>query len=75
MNNPTVKSLLRLPDVCNMTGMSKSTVWNKLNPKSKYFDKDFPKQIKISGNIVAWSAEEVQAWIDAKRQQQRQGNA
>ncbi len=71
MNNPIVKNLLRLPDVCKMTGMSKSTIWNKLNPKSKYFDKDFPKQIKISGNIVAWSADEVQAWIDMKCRQRK----
>lgn len=81
MNNQTpstknsVQGVMRLPDVCRATGLSKSTIWNKLNPDSKYRDDSFPKQFKISANAVAWSAEEIYAWLDAKQAEHQRQSA
>ncbi len=64
---------MRLPEVCLKTGLSKSTIWNKVNPDSKYYDASFPKRFKIGGNSVAWSADEVDAWLEAQMQARQQG--
>jgi prophage regulatory protein len=71
MNSNAVshKKILRIPDVQKKTGMSRSTIYNKLNPSSKYFDPTFPKPIRL-GNGPASSVgvieSEIDAWIEAR---------
>lgn len=59
--------LIRLNEVCQLIGMSKATVWAKLNIDSPYYDKAFPKQIRISKRAVAWDKAEVMAWIHLQK--------
>lgn len=52
--------LLRLPDVLNATGLSRSSLYRKLD------DGSFPTSIRISQRSVAWCEEEVQRWIEER---------
>lgn len=66
LNSPTPQ-FLRIKDVCKLIGLSKSTVWNKLDPDSKYYDPDFPSQIRISRKAVAWDKNELIDWMNKAR--------
>jgi len=63
------QKILRIPDVQKKTGMSRSTIYSKLNPSSKYFDPTFPKPIRL-GNGPASSVglieSEIDAWIEVR---------
>lgn len=59
--------LLRLPDVINLTGLPRSTIYLKVKKK------EFPLQIQISSRSVAWLESEVYAWIN-KNIKKRNGN-
>ena len=61
--------LLRIDAVCSLIGLSKATIWNKLNPESEYFDPNFPKQIRISKKAVAWDRNEIIGWINQLKEQ------
>ena len=49
--------LLRLPDVCKTTGLSRSSIY-KLESERK-----FPGRIKLTQHAVAWVEHEVHAWV------------
>lgn len=57
------KSMLRLPEVIRRTGLSRSTIYNKLDKKSPNYDPSFPRQAKLGGRAVAWDEEELDCWI------------
>lgn len=61
----TIK-LIRLPDVIALTGLSRSTIYAKINEKSPYYDKDFPKPKKLSkskNGAIAWLLSEIERWL------------
>lgn len=58
--------VLRLCDVINMLGISRSTVYEKLNPKSRRYDPTFPKGFKLSSSAVGWKASDIVSWIDQR---------
>lgn len=65
----TTNILLRLPDVLHRTGLSRSTVYLKINSKSKYFDASFPRPVPLSSGIrggVAWPLSEIEQWISSR---------
>ena len=49
--------LLRFPQVREMTGLSRTTVWRMER------DGKFPKHRKISARMVCWVEDEVLLWI------------
>lgn len=59
--NQSACAFYRLPKMCEMLGLSKSSIWSlsRNNP-------DFPKPVKLSAQCTAWRADEVQAWIDSR---------
>ncbi len=61
------QSIDRLPTVTQKTGVSRSDIYNKLNPKSPYYDSSFPKPIKLGARSIGWYAHEIQAWIESRR--------
>lgn len=58
--------LINLKALRECTGLSTSTIYDILDPKSKRYDKTFPKQVKITANRVGWVAAEVNAWIEQR---------
>ncbi|UVC28254.1 AlpA family transcriptional regulator [Pantoea sp. SOD02] len=49
--------LLRIPDVIDMTGVPRSTIYLKMK------NKEFPQQVYIGTRSVAWVESEVLDWI------------
>lgn len=49
--------LLRITDVCHVTGLGRSTVYAKIK------NEEFPPPVRVHGTCVAWKESEVNAWI------------
>ncbi|MCR6741708.1 AlpA family phage regulatory protein, partial [Aeromonas dhakensis] len=50
---------MRCSDVVKMLGISRSKLYDMLNPKSPRFDATFPKRIRIGANSVGFLEHEV----------------
>lgn len=57
---PFSERLLRIGDVCYLTGLARSTVYAKVKSDS------FPAAVQLHGSCVAWRLSEVQAWITTR---------
>ncbi len=49
--------VLRLPQVCNMTGLGKTMIYLLQS------ERQFPQRIKLSTRAVGWLEGEVQEWL------------
>lgn len=58
--------ILRLKRMKEKTGISGSSIYNKLNPRSKYYDETFPKPIRLGASSVGWIESDVDAWIASR---------
>jgi prophage regulatory protein len=56
-------SILRRRDLESRLRLSRSTIYDKINPNSPRYDETFPKQIKLGGAAVGWIAHEVDQWL------------
>lgn len=60
-------SVLRIGNLCEYIGLSKTTIYEKLKPKSPGFDPTFPKAIKLSScqrGAVGWRLADINAWLE-----------
>lgn len=57
--------LLRRKQVENLLGISRSTIYARLDPKSKNYDPSFPSPIRLTASTtsIAWVEAEVQDYI------------
>ena len=53
----TGHSFLRLKQVCEITGLKRSSVYSRIAEGA------FPKQFPLGGRAVGWLASEVDSWI------------
>lgn len=60
-------TILRLKQVLMRTGLSRSTVYDKINLKSPRFDAAFPKQVSLGIGSVGWRESEITAWIESRK--------
>jgi len=58
------KTILRFNQVCDLTGLARSTIYTRLNPKSPQYDPTFPKPSKFGPRLTVWNSAEIDAWID-----------
>jgi prophage regulatory protein len=58
--------VLRLKGVMHKTGDGRSTIYNKNNPASKYYDPTYPKPIRLGAKSVGWIESEIDAWIESR---------
>lgn len=58
--------MLRLTEVIDKTGLSRSTIYAKLQASSPHYDPHFPKKIRLSPGAVAWVEEEIDHWLRLK---------
>ncbi|MEG0007337.1 MAG: AlpA family transcriptional regulator [Aeromonas sp.] len=61
MNN-TIK-VLRIKVLMSKIGMARSTIYDRINPKSPRYDSTFPKPIKLGLSAVGWLEHEIDAWV------------
>jgi len=52
-----------MPEVRHITGLSSATIYRYMARKQ------FPASIPIGDRIVAWSSEDIEAWIAEKTEQ------
>lgn len=58
--------ILRCREVMNRVGISKSTIYDWLNPKSTRFDRSFPKPIKLGKASVGWVESALNEWLELR---------
>ena len=59
-NHTPQTRLLRMPTVCEITGLSKSSITKRAAAGT------FPAPVKIGERAIAWDAAKVQAWVAEK---------
>ena len=62
-------TIIRLPDVINATGLSRSTIYLRIS-QSK-----FPKPISLGGRAVGWLESEVELWIEEQVNSSRKADS
>jgi len=55
--------ILRFPEVREMTGLSRTTLWRMEN------DNKFPKRVPLGVSSIGWKLSEVQNWIKLKNRE------
>lgn len=58
--------ILRMAELTALLGISRSSIYEKLNPKSRYYDADFPKPIRLGAASVGWRSNSVDEWIASR---------
>ncbi|MBF8178366.1 AlpA family phage regulatory protein [Herminiimonas contaminans] len=58
-----LNNVIRIKQLKQKTGLGNSSVYNKLNPKSKYHDPTFPQSIQLGDSAVGWIEGEVDIWL------------
>lgn len=61
-----MNQLINLKQVVSLTGISRSSIYEMMDEFSPYYDPTFPKKVKITQNRIAWSAWEINQWIESK---------
>nr|HNH43606.1 AlpA family phage regulatory protein [Agitococcus sp.] len=64
-HQPTYK-MLRMKQLIEQTGLSRSTLYDIMDVKSKRYDPTFPRAIKLTEATVCWLESEVNAWLESK---------
>lgn len=55
--------LLTLPEVAELTRLSKPTIYKYIRDE----DHDFPKQVRLGPNRVVWVKSEIDRWLKSRR--------
>ncbi|UNP87528.1 AlpA family phage regulatory protein [Aeromonas encheleia] len=63
-----VDRVVRRKELSEILGLSASTIYDRMNPKSKRFDPTFPRPIQLGMASVGWNLSVVMAWIAARPQ-------
>lgn len=62
----TVTVILRRRQVEARTSLSRSAIYDRLDPNSPRHDATFPKQVKLGSSSVGWLESEIEAWLAAR---------
>lgn len=57
---------VRLKQVEDMTGLRRSTIYDRMSKSSKRYDPDFPKSFSLGSRSVAWLESEVVRWLEKR---------
>lgn len=60
--------ILRLPEVCQVTGLKRAMIYRLQQRKS------FPQSIKLTDHAVGWIDAEVRAWLEQRMSARRSSN-
>lgn len=58
--------VLRRKELESLLSLSRSTIYDKMNPKSPRYDKDFPKPVKLSLSAVGWFEKDICTWLKTR---------
>lgn len=60
MHTPGTKRIIRLPEVKERVGLSRSTIYQMME------DECFPASIPLGGHAVGWIEAEIDDWIEER---------
>jgi predicted DNA-binding transcriptional regulator AlpA len=60
-------TILRLKQVQTRCGLSRSSIYDKLDPKSPRHDPTFPKQVRLGTGSVGWFESDIIAWLESRK--------
>lgn len=63
--------LLRAKEAISRTGLSRSTFYERQNPKSQYFDATFPSPVQIGQSAMGYREDELDAWVASRPEKKR----
>lgn len=58
--------VLRLRQVTDRLGLSRSTIYDRMNPRSPRYDSSFPTPISLGCSAVGWLESDICHWIDLR---------
>jgi len=61
-----ITQIINIKTVTELTGLSRSTIYEIINAKSQYYDATFPKKVNLTTCRVGWVASEINDWIEAR---------
>lgn len=64
--------MLRLKQVVEYTGLSRSTIYDIMDTKSKRYDSTFPRSVKLTQARVAWVQSELNDWLESRIHKSRE---
>ena len=59
-------TMLISKEVCALCRFGRTTLHNRLNPKSRGYDQDFPRPVKLGPRRNGWIAAEIDAYLAGK---------
>lgn len=71
IKTPQASRVIRMKELTSILGLAKSTIYDKLNLKSKRYDPSFPKPVKLGIAAVGWHLSEVTFWMQSLKSTQR----
>lgn len=61
---PKHRTVRRLPWLLERLSISRSMVYLRLDQRSKYYDKHFPKRVRLGAGAIGFIEDEVEAYIE-----------
>ena len=58
--------ILRRPELESRSGLSRSSIYAKLDPNSLYHDPSFPRPVKLGMRAVGWNEKAVNTWLESR---------
>lgn len=65
--------ILRLKQVSALIGLSRSTIYDRMNPLSPRYEEKFPRPIKIGKSAVGWLESSLNEWIELMVKKSQEG--
>lgn len=66
-SNLNARQVIRLKGVISLTQLSRSTIYDKLNPKSPRYDASFPAKVPLGARAIGWYEAEICNWLESQR--------
>jgi prophage regulatory protein len=58
--------VMRLRQVQDRIGLGRSTIYDRMDPKSTRYDDTFPKPVKLGCSAIGWIESDICRWIEAR---------
>lgn len=65
---PSIGKVARLRRVIELTGLKRSSIYNRMDPRSAQYDPTFPRSFSLgaAGGAVGWDEDDIKAWVLAQ---------
>lgn len=58
--------IIRIKQVQERVGLSRSTIYDRINERFPRYDPEFPKPAKLGAYAVGWLEESINEWINKR---------